>query len=500
MDESQPLLADVHVVDTERCDAPYSKDIVDFDADGDEENPLEWPALYKWGIVALLAFMGFTVTFTCISVVPIANRIVYDLDNGRVSKSSSVLLVTIWELGEAAGPLLIAPMSEVFGRYPVVNCATVLFILATALAALSESTAVFITARALTGLAVTSNVLSPAIVGDMFPSEKRGKPISLIALAPLVGGSLGPALAGAIAETLGWRSVLWLSALLAFACELVFLTCFRETYKVAILRRRAAKLREETGNPKLRTMFDDDDDDNNKSTPLRKVAECAFRPAAVFAGSGVLQAMSLYGSVMFSYYYVYSTTLPDILQQLYGLSPAQTGLAFISFSIGSVIGVFGLNTLLDGIYIKLRDRNNGQGAAEFRLPICVIGAFSLPLVISLYGWAAQAALPLPLFLLTTGLMGLALILVYLPLNAYVVDAFGLYAASGMTAIIVTRCLMSTILPLATDPLVRRFDWGVGISVLAAVGLALAPIPLFVFKFGTRWRQFSGYTKDEVMTS
>lgn len=50
-------------------------------------------------------------TFTCIGVVPVAGRIVLDLE-GRESKSSSVLLVTIWELGEAAGPLIIAPLSE----------------------------------------------------------------------------------------------------------------------------------------------------------------------------------------------------------------------------------------------------------------------------------------------------------------------------------------------------------------------------------------------------
>jgi MFS family permease len=253
---------------------------------------------------------------------------VYDLDDGRVSKSSSVLLVTIWELGEAAGPLLLAPLSEVFGRYPVMNGANLLFIFATALAALSQSTPLFIAARALTGLSVASNVLSPAIVGDIFPSEQRGRAIGIIALAPLIGGSLGPAIAGAIAETLGWRRVLWLSAALALACELLFLTCFRETYKIAILRRRAARLRKETGNPRLRTIFDLQD---GKSS-LHKIWDCAFRPMTVFFGSSVLQALSLHGAVMFTFYYIYSTTLPDILQQLYDLSPAQIGLAFVSFS------------------------------------------------------------------------------------------------------------------------------------------------------------------------
>ncbi|KAK0745557.1 hypothetical protein B0T18DRAFT_409707 [Schizothecium vesticola] len=57
--------------------------------------------------------------------------------SGSRSHASSVLLVTIWELGEAAGPLLIAPLSEMYGRYPVINGANMLFIVATVLAATS---------------------------------------------------------------------------------------------------------------------------------------------------------------------------------------------------------------------------------------------------------------------------------------------------------------------------------------------------------------------------
>jgi MFS family permease len=238
------------------------------------------------------------------------------------------LLVTIWELGEAAGPLLIAPLSEVFGRSPVMNGANLLFIFATALAALSQSTPLFIFARALTGLSVASNVLCPAIVGDMFASEERGSAMSIIALAPLIGGALGPAISGAIAETLGWRRVIWLSVFLALAAEIIFLFCFRETYKVAILRRRAASLRKETGNPKLRTIFDIDE----HKSGLHKIWEYAVRPFTVLSSSSVLQALSFHGAVIFSYYYIFSTTLPDIVEQLYGLSPAETGLAFISFS------------------------------------------------------------------------------------------------------------------------------------------------------------------------
>ncbi|EXJ74339.1 uncharacterized protein A1O5_02635 [Cladophialophora psammophila CBS 110553] len=497
MDETQPLLRNASQAQQRPDKAAHTTDIIDFDANGDPENPRDWPNVYKWGIVALLAFMAFTVTFTCISVVPVANRIVHDLD-GTTSKSASVLLVTIWEFGEAFGPLVLAPLSESFGRYPVFNVANVLFISATVLAALCQSTPLFIVARALTGVAVASNVLNPAIVGDMFVSEQRGSAMSFIMLAPLLGGAIGPAIAGAIAETLGWRQVLWVGVTLASACEVAFLTCFRETYKVAILNRRVARLRKETGNLALRTVVDVDGAEANEKGS-KKFWDSILRPFVVFFDSGVLQAMSLFGSLVFTYFYVMSTTLPDILEGIYGLSPALTGSMFISFSIGSVISVVVCNLFLDRIYIRLRDAQKGslEGQPEYRLPLAIVGGFMLPFMVALYGWAAELRLPLPILILILVFLGAALTLGVIPLMAYVVDAFKLYSASAMTALIVTRCLMGTFLPLGVEPLVKAMGHGWGFTILCALSLGTAPIPVLIYRYGRKWRDLSAYTEQEI---
>ena len=314
-----------------------AKGPVEFDIKGDADNPLEWPAAFKWAIVALLSIMAFTMyvlelrhplpvltfsrTFTCLSVVPVANRIVDDLSGGTPDRSASTLLVTIWELGEAAGPLFIAPLSEIYGRYPAMNAANTLFVAATVLAAISPSVQLFVAARALTGLAVATNVLGPAIVGDMFISEQRGTAMSIITLAPLIGGAVGPAVGGAVAETLGWRSVLWLAAGMAGVCEILFLMCFTETYKGTILKRRAAKMRVESGDVELRS-----------GRTYRELWAFISRPASVFFGSGVLFVLSLHASVVFTTYYVMCISLPDILEDIYGLSPSLAGSTFICFS------------------------------------------------------------------------------------------------------------------------------------------------------------------------
>lgn len=264
-------------------------------------------------------------TFTCIGVVPIASRIAEDLNGHHASSSSTALLVTIWEAGEAAGPLLIAPLSEVLGRYPVVNGCNIAFIIWTILAASSQSTKIFITARFLTGLAVAANVLNPAIIGDMFESEQRGHAMSLIMLAPLIGGAIGPAISGAIAQTLGWREVLFIAAGLAFVCEILFLICFNETYRLAILRRRVKDIQRQSGE------FDPAKVTSRREDVL-KLWHALTRPFAVLFGSGVLMLLSVFASISFAYYYILCITLPSVLQEQYGLNPAQVGLSFLSCS------------------------------------------------------------------------------------------------------------------------------------------------------------------------
>ncbi|KAH7392847.1 MFS multidrug transporter-like protein [Pyrenochaeta sp. MPI-SDFR-AT-0127] len=487
-DEEQPLLRVTYEAENAENTVKHDEVILDFEP-FDPANPRNWKSSFKWFIVLLLALMAFTVTFTCIGVVPVARKIVEDLDKRPASSSNSALLVTIWELGEAAGPLLIAPLSEVFGRYPVMNGCNIAFISATILAVCSQSSTLFIAARMLTGLAVASNVLNPAIIGDIFESEKRGSAMSLIMLAPLIGGAVGPAISGAIAQTMGWRMILIIATGLAVLCEVLFLMCFRETYKMAILRRRQMTLRQESGE------FEDSSKINRGYENLLKLRNSITRPAIVLFGSKVLMLLSLYASVAFSYFYVMSISLPIILQDVYGFNPAQTGSAFISFSIGSFLSVLVCNFSLDHIYIRLRNPSHAKGKPEYRLPLSIIGAMLLPLSVAGYGWIAQFQLPAPLLLVSVSLLGFTLLLTVIPLSAYVVDAFGLYSASAMTGVIVTRCLMGTFLPLATGPLADRLGYGWGFTCLGALSLCLGIIPILILRYGEKWRQSSEYTRD-----
>jgi MFS family permease len=283
----------------------------------------------------------------------VAPRIVADLE-GRESKSASVLLVTIWELGEAAGPLLIAPLSESYGRYIVYNGANVVFIVGTVIVALSQDIELLIFARFLTGFAVASNVLNPSIVGDIFRPEHRGTAISCVFLTTLVGGAIGPVVGGTIAQAVGWRLIVTIAGCIALACELAFLCFFRETYAVVILKRRA--LKQEHGNAAaanelVRTLTGTEVESSSSA-----IWQAVTRPARVFLGSFVLQILSWYGAIGFTFFYIMSTTLPEILKDRFNLDEAKIGLSFITFSM--LISVQQLSTMLTTLRHRIDHRHS----------------------------------------------------------------------------------------------------------------------------------------------
>jgi hypothetical protein len=118
-----------------------------------------------------------------------------------------------------------------------------------------------------------------------------------------------------------------------------------------------------------------------------------------------------------------------------------------------------------------------------------------------------------MLLLSVVLQGYAVILSIVPMLTYVTDAFSIYSASALTAVLITRCLAGTFLPLTTAPLTDRLGYGYGFTCLAAACLALAPIPVskrqlserrtfrltvckpLVMRYGTKWRQRSKYSRD-----
>lgn len=73
------------------------------------------------------------------------------------------------------------------------------------------------------------------------------------------------------------------------------------------------------------------------------------------------------------------------------------------------------------------------------------------------------------------------------ITTYLVDAFGMYAASAVAASTVLRSLGGALLPLAGRPMFAKLGLGWGASLLAFIALAVAPVPIVFYHYGERIR-------------
>jgi multidrug resistance protein len=119
--------------------------------------------------------------------------------------------VSVYLLGYAVGPLLLAPFSELYGRVPVYHGTTILFIVGNLACAFSRSTAMLIVFRFWTGcFGAGPLTVGPASVGDCFAQAERGRAMAVWTMPVLLGPCLGPAVGSYVARALGWRWLFWI--------------------------------------------------------------------------------------------------------------------------------------------------------------------------------------------------------------------------------------------------------------------------------------------------
>ena len=116
------------------------------------------------------------------------------------------LVLSVFVLAYAIGPLFLGPLSEIFGRVIVLQTSNILYLFFNLGCGLAQTKGQMIAFRFLSGLGGSAPLaLGGGVLSDLFTAEERGRAISIYSLAPLLGPAVGPIAGGFITERTTWR-------------------------------------------------------------------------------------------------------------------------------------------------------------------------------------------------------------------------------------------------------------------------------------------------------
>lgn len=165
-----------------------------------------------WAL-ALITFSGTVAMHIFVPALPIASA---DL---HTSSATIQMTVSLYIVGLAVGQLIYGPLSDRFGRRPVLMAGLALYTLAGLAAALAPDVYSLIAARLFQALGGCSGlVLARAIVRDTAAGPRQAaQRLALMNLMVTVGPGMAPLIGSALATGIGWRSIFYLLVALGMA-------------------------------------------------------------------------------------------------------------------------------------------------------------------------------------------------------------------------------------------------------------------------------------------
>ncbi|KAK6401189.1 hypothetical protein LTR95_019215, partial [Oleoguttula sp. CCFEE 5521] len=218
---------------------PEPTQALDWTSPTDPENPRNFSLGLRAYTTAAVSFLAFVTAFAASIYSPAIDEVQKVFN---VSEEIALLPLSLYNLGLAFGPLVGAPLSEVYGRKSVFLLTTPVFALFVLGAELSRDVASLCVCRFIAGVFAAPAISNAsATIADVTDGRYRGIALGIYYAVPSCGAVLGPLVGGFVVIGKGWRWTQWVTLMFIGAAYIPVLFT-PETYKVLLLQQRAKKL------------------------------------------------------------------------------------------------------------------------------------------------------------------------------------------------------------------------------------------------------------------
>lgn len=273
----------------------------------------------------------------------------------------------------------------------------------------------------------------------------------------------------------------------------IFYLILKETRGDVILKKRAKKLRKETGRP----IYAESELEKPSIAKLLKIS--FMRPTKMLLTEPVVIFFTLWISFAWGILFLFFSSVVQTFSTNYGFGTFQTGMIQLAITVGALIGTL-INPLQDWLYLRTASRNPerpGKPIPEGRLYTSIPGSILFTGGLFMYGWSSMPDVHWIVPTIGICIVGVGIYSIYMGVVNYLTDAYEKYAASALSAASLGRNTFGAFLPLASYSLFKNLGYGWAGTLLGFIGAALSVVPIVLLYKGREIRARSPFMLDST---
>ncbi|KAF7541657.1 hypothetical protein G7054_g383 [Neopestalotiopsis clavispora] len=325
------------------------------------------------------------------------------------------------------------------------------------------------------------------VTGDIATPEERGSYFGLFNLGPMLAPCIGPAIGGALAENLGWRSIFWALVIMAGCCWIMlYISFLPETLRT--LAGNGSIPQTGIHRPLITVVGRGKQAAIPATLPLSTKKQ-SINPFILFTYPDVVIAL-LFTGVIYSVNYSIMATISSAFSDVYPwLSETLLGICYLPTGLGMIVGTQVTGRLLDHEYAKIKKSHvEGPFPKEYAR-LRTMPYHLIVFVMAVVGWglslglSAHVAVPLVISVVL-GWCGMAVLNTTMTLMIDILQS----RSSGATACTnFVRCSLGAIVVATTDRMVTNLGYIWTYVMLAAICACMLPVMYIQMKIGPKWR-------------
>ena len=411
-------------------------------------------------------------------------------DLGITSTTIPTLGVTTYLFGLAIGSLILAPISETYGRKPVYCIALFFFSILVIPCALATNITTIIVVRLFGAMAGSATIASaPGTLGDIVSDEYRALVFSVWSIGPMNGPVIGPILSAFITQYSDWRWATWL-ILFWGAAAFIMMLSINETYAPALLQQKAKKRRKEHDDSRYWSRYD------VRVGFLELMRVNLSRPFVMAVKEPICIFWNTYIGIIYGILYLCFVAYPIVYTEKRGWSISDSSLAFVGIGVGNMVVICCAKPIKMMIEAHKVDPRAGERLPESMMSVVCIAAVLIPIGQLWFAWTCLPASIHPAIPIAAGIpFGCGVGAVFIYASSYLVHSYGIYAASAMAGNAVIRSVLGGVLPLAGHPLYDKLGAHWAGTLLGLLVVAIMPVPFAFYRYGHKIREKSSLIRE-----